>query len=47
MEDAPFHINYVMICARFDKIITEMTYTDDLPPLFMYKLWEVREMIKY
>ena len=46
MEGAPFHVNNFMNRARLDKILTESTYTDELTPLSMYRLWGVIQMIR-
>ena len=41
----PFFCQNIMICARSDKIITEFTYTYELPPIFVEKFCKVRRMI--
>ena len=35
-----------MIHAQFEKIITELTYNDELPLIFVDKFWKVIQMIK-
>ena len=46
MEGDPFCVNGFMSHARFGKIITELTYTDDFPPLLVDKLWEAIHKIR-
>ena len=41
MEGSPFLFNGLMSCEQFEKILANLTYTDELPPLFVEKLEEV------
>ena len=32
--------------VQFEKIIAEVTYTDEFLPLFVYKFWEATQIIR-
>ena len=46
MEDAHFLSIIPMKGARFDKIITRLIYSNYLPPIFVDRFWEVRQVIR-
>ena len=47
MEGAPLFINGFNGPFTVWKYISKLTYTDDTPPLFVEKFWEVMYMIRY
>ena len=46
IDGTPFCVKNFMRCARFNKIITGLTYTEKLTPLFVDKFWEAIKMIR-
>jgi len=43
---APMRLNNLMSLKRFESIISNLVYTDEDPPTYRDKFWEVRQMIK-
>ena len=45
-DGAPFRLNDLMSWRRFEKIHQSMVYTNEEPPQYKDRFWEVRQMIK-
>jgi hypothetical protein len=45
LEGAPYRFNDFMTCKRFEAILLALTYTNEIPPAYKDKFWEVRQII--
>jgi hypothetical protein len=44
-EGAPYRFNEFMAIKRFEAIIIALAYTNETPPLYRDRFWEVRQII--
>ena len=45
-EGAPYRINDWMARHRFDKILAALNFTDEEPPDYRDKFWEIRQLLR-